>query len=198
MVAPAARPISYGEYLAAEARRDVKHEFHDGTVVAMAGGSPEHSLLCARLLLALGNALEAGNCRPFESNLRLYLPAARRGLYPDASVICGRLERDPVDPDAATNPTLIAEVLSPSTEAYDRGQKFELYQTLHSFTEYLLVASQRVRVEVVRREPDGAWRHEYFGAGDSVLLRSLGIAISVDDVYRGWADLVQPESPESA
>lgn len=194
MAAPAARRSSYSEYLAAEARSEVKHEFHDGTVVAMAGGSPEHSLLCARVLLVLGNALEGRTCRPFESNLRLYLPQVRRGLYPDASVVCGRLERDPVDPDGATNPTLIAEVLSPSTEAYDRGQKFELYQTLPSFTEYLLVASQRVRVEVVRREPDGAWRHEYFAPGDSVPLRSLGIEIGVDDVYRGWAELVQPEA----
>jgi Uma2 family endonuclease len=194
VVTPAARRISYGEYLVAEASGDVKHEFHDGTVVSMARGSPEHSLLCARLLLVLGNALEGGACRPFESNLRLYLPAVRRGLYPDASVVCGRLQRDPVDPDAATNPTLIAEVLSPSTEAYDRGEKFELYQTLPVFAEYLLVASQRVRVEVVRREPDGARRHDYYAAGDSVPLRSLAITIVVDDIYRGWAEIVRSES----
>jgi Uma2 family endonuclease len=81
MIAPAARPVSYAEYLAAEARSESKHEFHDGTVVAMAGGSPEHSLLCARLLLALGNALEGSDCRPFESNLRLCLASVRRGLY---------------------------------------------------------------------------------------------------------------------
>jgi Uma2 family endonuclease len=93
-------------------------------------------------------------------------------------------------PDAVVNPTLIVEVLSPSAEAYDRGSKFELYQTLPSFIEYLIVASQRVRVEVVRREPDGAWRHEYFSAGDSVPLSSIGVAVLVDDLYRGWAEVI--------
>ena len=181
--------VSYADYLAREVGNATRHEFHDGVVIAMAGGTPEHSFLVTRVLLALGNALAGGPCTLFESNLRLYLAAARRALYPDASIICGKLSRAEQDHDAATNPRVIVQVLSPTTEAYDRGEKFELYQTLPSFQEYLLVASQRVRIEVVRRDVGGTWRHEYFGPGESVHLASVDIAVGVDDVYQGWAEL---------
>jgi Uma2 family endonuclease len=195
MAQPAHQRTSYAAYLEAEARSDRKHEFHDGVVVAMSGGTPRHSHLATRMIGALVSSLAGRPCRPFESNLRLYLPAVRRGLYPDASVVCGRLEHDPADPDAATNPTLIVEVLSPSTEACDRGEKLELYQTLASFQEYVLVASERLRVEVIRREADGSWRHEYYGTGDVVPLRSIDVSLRVDVLYDGWAELVVPSGP---
>lgn len=169
MAFAAAHSASYAEYLAAEKLAEVRHESHGGTIVAMAGGSPEHSLLIARMLVALGVALEGNPCQLFESNLRLHLSAVRRAL-PDVSVVVV-VVRAPEDSDAAVNLKLLVEVLSPSTEAYDRGEKFEIYQTLPSFEEYVLIASQRVRVEVVRREPDGGWRHAYFGPGDHVPLR---------------------------
>lgn len=180
---------TYAEYLAGEEASSQRHEFHDGTVVAMAGGTPEHSLLVARALVTLGNALAGGPCALFESNLRVYLAASRRALYPDASVVCGKLTRAEEDRDAATNPRVILEVLSPSTEAYDRGEKFELYQSLPSFQEYVLIASQRVRIEVVRRDVGGTWRHEYFGPGGHVQLASVNVMIEVDEVYSGWAEL---------
>src|SRR5262245_34789142 len=120
--------VSYAEYSAREAESSVRHEFHDGAVIAMAGGTPEHSLLAARVLVALGRALSHGPYTLFESNLRIYVAPSRRALYPDASIVCGKLVRAEQDRDAVVNPRVIVEVLSPTTEAYDRGEKFELYQ----------------------------------------------------------------------
>ncbi len=189
MAARAPELISYAEYLAAEERADGRHEFHDGVIVAMSGGTPAHSLLSARAVALLTNALAGKPCRTFEANLRLYLPDVRRALYPDASVICGRLERAARDPDAAINPTVIVEVLSPTTEGYDRGEKHDLYRTLPSFQEYVLISSERIRVEVMRREADGGWHHEYFGPGDTASLKFVDASISVDHLYDGWAEL---------
>ncbi len=189
MAARAPQVVSYPEYLVAEERAEVRHEYHDGAVVAMSGGTPEHSLLAANVVRMLGNALEGKPCRAFESNLRLHLPVVRRGLYPDASVICGRLEHAPADKDAAVNPTVIVEVLSPSSEGYDRGEKHDLYRTLASFQEYVLISSERVRVEVMRRDADGSWHHEYFGSGDAAPLKSIDVTLSVDALYDGWAEL---------
>ena len=113
--------MSYAEYLALEARADTRHEYLDGEVFAMAGGTPEHGALAMAVARALGVALRGRPCRVFSSDVRVRIPETGLTTYPDLSVVCSKLETDPIDPDAITNPLLIVEVLSDTTEGYDRG-----------------------------------------------------------------------------
>ncbi len=150
---------SYAQYLALELDSDTKHEFFDGEIYAMAGGSLRHSALASRISAALENARPAG-CTAFQSDMRLRVLATGRATYPDASLVCGTIELDPADPSRTTitNPSLIVEVLSPSTEEVDRGDKLRDYQRIPSLQEYVLV-SQEQRVEIYRRLPDGSWNY---------------------------------------
>lgn len=175
--------MSYAEYLLAEERSDVKHAFADGEMFAMAGGTRKHAAVQTRLVVALGNALAGRQCVPYGSELRIYLPHLHEGCYADALVICGRFGSDPIDPDATTNPTAIFEVLSPTTEAYDRGRKFAKYRGLESLREFVLLAQDSASIELFRREPGGTWQMHTWGPGERVVLASLDIAIDVDQVY---------------
>ncbi|MSQ04303.1 MAG: Uma2 family endonuclease [Myxococcales bacterium] len=121
MPAAAARRHSYAEYLALEAATEDKHEFCDGIIVAMAGGTILHSVLKTSLALAVGDALRGRDCRPFDSDLHLRVPATSLATYPDLTVIRGPVARDTDDPHAVTNPTVLFEVLSASTAGYERG-----------------------------------------------------------------------------
>jgi Uma2 family endonuclease len=177
--------MSYAEYLSAEAQSEVKHQFVDGEMFAMAGGTRRHAYLQTRVVVALGNALRDRPCVPYGSELRVYLPALGEGTYPDASVVCGRFLRASEDPEATVNPAALVEVLSPTTEAYDRGRKFEKYQTLPSVREYLLVSQDRPRVERYVRGDDGSWIWRAYGAGERVPLACAGVDLAVDDLYAG-------------
>ena len=157
MPAPAHR-IHYtrAEYLALEASSNVKHEYLDGQIYGMAGGTPEHAALAAAVIGLLFPQLRRGRCRPLDADLRVRVAETGLATYPDVTVVCGARERDSVDGHAVTNPTLIVEVLSPSTESYDRGDKFEHYKCLPSLREYVLVSHRERRVEVWTRG-DGGW-----------------------------------------
>ena len=174
--------MAYPAYLAHEATSGSKHEYINGEVYAMAGGTPEHARLQGRLSLLLGQALEGKACAVFSSDLRVRITATGRSTYPDLSVVCGRMETAPDDVDAAVNPKVIVEVLSKTTEADDRGAKWAHYQLLQTLEEYVLVSQDEERVEVFRR--DGAvWRYEVFLSGDRIRLASLDVAIDVARVY---------------
>jgi Uma2 family endonuclease len=181
--------MSYAAYLSAEAVSDVKHQFVDGEMFAMAGGTRRHAYLQTRVVVALGTALRDRSCVPYGSELRVYLPALIEGTYPDASVIGGRFASAPEDPEATINPAALVEVLSPTTEAYDRGAKFEKYQSLPAFREYLLVSQDKPRVERYVRGDDGAWIWRAYGAGERVPLACAGVELSVDDLYAGAFDV---------
>jgi Uma2 family endonuclease len=175
---------TFADYVELEQTSNVKHEFFQGEIYAMAGGTPEHAALC----LAFGAELRArlaSGCRAFGSELRIRVLATGLATYPDASVVCGPLERDPESPVTVTNPVVVVEVLSPSTAQYDRGEKFEHYRRLTSLQEYVLVSSDEPLVEVRRRTPRGDWESEQHRAGGIVRLRSLAREVPVDDVYRG-------------
>lgn len=191
MTEPATRRIGYAEYLALERETGLKHEFLDGEVLAMAGGSADHSLIAMNLGSALRVALRGTPCRPFTSDWKLWLDSARRAAYPDISVFCGPIERPEHDPDAATNPVLVAEVLSPSTEDHDRGTKARDYRGTPSVQVLLLVDSLRVRVEVSTRNPDGSWLLREHGPGGQIDLQALGIVLDVDTLYED-TELLQP------
>jgi len=174
--------LSYAEYLELEERSDVKHEFVDGELYAMSGGTPAHARLPIALAVALDPLLRGGPCRLYSSDLRVRFPDGN-SAYPDLSVVCGELETDALDHDAATNPTAIIEVLSDSTEGYDRGAKLHRYRTFPSLRHYLLVAQHAVCIEHYERRAGGEWTHAVHGPGDALVLTALGAELRVDEVY---------------
>lgn len=126
---------SYAEYLVHESTSNVKHEYPDGDISARLGGSPEHTALAVAVASSLRTQLEGKRCRVFSSDLRVRVLASGLATYPDVSVVCGPLERDTEGRETVLNPTVLVEVLSGSTERYDRGEKFEHYQKIPSFEE---------------------------------------------------------------
>lgn len=176
--------FTFEEYLRLEEDSLVKHEFFAGQVWAMSGGSPAHARLAANLLVLLGERLAGKPCQAFTSDLRIRARGTGLGTYPDVSVICGSLELDPDDPKGhtATNPKILFEVSSPSTEAYDRGDKLLHYQSIASVQEIVLVAQDRTEVEVVRREGDDSWSHHVVRGG-SVTLVSLECELPLGAIY---------------
>ncbi len=174
--------LTYAEYLAQEAASQSKHEFLRGDVWAMSGGTPEHGRLAVRAGALLTSALQKRPCVVYSSDVRIRIQTTDRSTYPDLSVVCGKDEHASDDPDAITNPIVIVEVLSPSTERSDRGEKFAHYQRLASLQEYVLVAQDAPRVEVFRRQ-GSSWLLTIFEAGTSLTLTSIGATFSVDELY---------------
>ncbi|MEX1366180.1 MAG: Uma2 family endonuclease [Nannocystaceae bacterium] len=177
-----ATQATYAEYLALEADSEDRLEFVDGLVHAMAGGTPEH----ARLAMAIGAqllvALRTKGCAVYSSDLKLRIDATNRSTYADVVVICGDERSSDIDPNAVTNPTIIVEVLSSSTEAADRGEKWRHYQRLPSLREYVLISQGEPYVEVFRREGE-EWILRTSLAGGTLELPSQGISIAVDAIY---------------
>ena len=180
----ALRPrYTFAEYLEIERRSQaVKHEYVAGEVFAMAGGTVEHSALATALIGLLFAHLRGGTCRPHGSDLQLSIRPADVATYADAAVLCEPVERDPDSPTHVTNPRIVVEVLSPSTERYDREQKRLYYQQLDALREYVLIAQDRRRVEVWRRDGDG-WAHTTHGPRDRAPLTSIDFALDVDELY---------------
>lgn len=183
MSAEPSAQTSYADYLAHERAAATKHEFVDGLVIAMAGGSPEHARLAGGLARLLGNATADRPCAVFSSDLRVRIVETNRSTYPDLTIVCDRRETAPDDDDAIVNPTVIVEVLSDSTESDDRGEKFAHYRRLASLREYVLVAQKSQRIEVFHREGE-RWVLSEHGPGTRFELASIEASISVDDVYR--------------
>ena len=173
---------TYLEYLAFEAEAKTKHEFVDGQIVAMAGGTPEHARLAANVSAALVTALRGRPCSAFSADLRVHVPATGGTTYPDVTVVCDERRTADVDGDAITNPTVIVEILSPTTEASDRGEKFAHYRRLDSLREYVLVSQGEPRIEVYRRENE-VWALRDYGPDQQAELASLDVTLSVDDIY---------------
>jgi Uma2 family endonuclease len=177
--------VSYADYLRIEQEAGVKHQWIDGEVFAMVGGTPEHARLQLAIGRVLGNALEGGPCVAFSADLRVRSRATNIATYADITVVCGGLETDPDDRNAATNPTLLIEVLSPSTEAYDRGQKAAHYRRIPSVREYVLVSQDAARIEVFRRAEGGRWIFVEAGAGETLTLESVGCTLVIDELFAG-------------
>jgi Uma2 family endonuclease len=176
--------MTYAHYLAAEERATEKHEFLDGFVYAMAGGTQEHGRLTLSFARLLGNALEGRPCAAYSSDVRVRVQATGLTTYPDISVVCGARVSDPADPLAIVDPVLLVEVLSESTEGYDRGEKARHYRQIPSLREYVLVSQRSRRIEVYRRNEAGRWELFEFEAGQQVELASVGCTVDVDAVYR--------------
>lgn len=182
MVAAEKLKMTYAEYLAAEETAKEKHDFLAGEVFAMSGGTLEHSALASSFVRILGNALSAKGCVVFESNARVRRVEADFSCYPDATVVCGGVKRAPDDPHGIVNPTVIVEILSGSTESYDRGEKARQYRQIASLQEFVLVSQDRRSVEVFRRNPQGRFELFEWSAG-AAELQSVGASISLDALY---------------
>ncbi len=170
------------EYLSFEASSNVKHEYLAGQIYAMAGGTPEHAALAAAFLGQLYAQLRSGRCRAYNADLRIRVRATDLLTYPDITIICGPVERDVDDPLSAVNPTLLVEVLSDSTERYDRGGRFEHYKRLASLKQYVLVSHRERNVEVWTREGD-TWTSTTAGDGQRAQLASVGASLDVRELY---------------
>lgn len=179
---PAEKRVSYAEYVALAEASEVKLEYVQGSIVAMAGGTLEHARLCMAVGAALTTALRGRPCVVLSSDARVRIRAADRATYPDVSVACGKLERDPDDALSLVNPMVLVEVTSPSSEEGDRTEKFSDYRRLSSLQEYVVVHGRSRCIEVYRRE-GRRWVMDEYGPGEHARLESLDVALDVDAVY---------------
>lgn len=176
------------EYLALERASKVKHEFVDGRIVAMAGGTPEHSLIASNLIAALRGRLR-GRCLVFNSDLRVNVAATGRYTYPDVTVVCGRPEYSPKDSTAVRNPRLVVEVLSPSTEDYDLDDKLDDYRRMPSVVEVIMVRADKRRVHLWHRTDPFRWVVTEHQGEDAIDLAGLGITLPLAEIYEGLESL---------
>ena len=179
-----ARWISPEEYLEAERRAETKSEYLGGQVFALAGASREHNLIEANLVMEIGRQLRGRPCEVYPSDMRLRVPATGLYTYPDVTVVCGGPQLEDEHRDILLNPTVLLEVLSVSTERYDRGRKAEHYRRIDSLQEYLLVDQKEPRIERYRRHGEREWMlTEVVGLEDDVDLASIGCRLDLRDVY---------------
>lgn len=184
--APAPSRMSEADYLAMERAASTKHELWNGEVFAMTGGTLMHARLIARMIAQLAAAIDDRPCEVFSSDARVRVPRSRGFVYPDLSVVCGTIETYEGSDDILGNPGLVVEVLSRSTEAFDRGEKFGGYRSIPSLVDYVLVAQDTPRIEVFTRQPDASWTlRVYDDAHPQVALPSIGVALSLTALYRG-------------
>lgn len=169
-------------YLAFDRASDEKHEFIDGNVCAMTGASENHNLINVNITIALGIQFRGRPCKLYANDMRVRLPS-HNYVYPDIAVVCGEAQLEDEHLDTLLNPTVIIEVLSPSTESYDRGKKFEHYRALESLQEYLLVSQEQAHIERYIRQEDGWLLTEAKGMEASIELSSIGCALTLADVY---------------
>jgi Uma2 family endonuclease len=182
------------QYLEIERKADYKSEYYRGEMFAMAGASLVHNILVANLIGELHGKFRAAPCRVLPSDMRVRVTSTELYTYPDVVAVCGEPKLLDNQLDTLLNPHLIVEVLSSSTEAYDRGRKFEHYQTIESLREYLLVASDRMRADLYTRQPDGRWLlTSARGPEDSLDLQSVGCSLALASLYEK-VDFAEPGS----
>lgn len=175
--------MTEAEYLEFEQNSETRHEYVDGQVFAIAGASRAHSRISVNLTRIIGTQLRGKNCALHSNDMRIQM-ASGKYTYPDLSAVCGEAEFVPNVSDSLTNPTLILEILSPSTEAYDRGQKFRNYRLLPSLREYILVAQDSPRIERYHLLKDDIWSFiEVTGLDSSIELLSIDCTLPLAEVY---------------
>jgi Uma2 family endonuclease len=186
------RRYTVEEYFEIERGSNERHEYIEGLIIplsellAMAGGSFNHGLIAGNVARGLGNRLQNGPCRVVQSELRVRIPRRSLYVYPDVVVVCDKPEFDPERKagDSLTNPRIVVEVLSPSTERYDRGDKFKRYLELDSLREYVLISQVEPSVESFLRQDDGSWRLDFVKGLDAVAkFRSLSIELPMSEIY---------------
>jgi Uma2 family endonuclease len=183
------KKLSIQDFLAFERDSNEKHEYYQGEVFAMSGAGRRHNIICINLLGQLVSRLKGKPCRPFGSDMRLHIPENTLFTYPDIAVYCGDAKM--MDDDNALEPSVIIEILSPSTKDYDRGGKFKLYRDIPSLREYILVDTESIGIEVFSVNQQKHWELEEFTSPDEVLhIPSLSVSIPLKEIYEGTKLLI--------
>lgn len=183
---------TFEEYLALEKQAEYKHEYHNGSIVAMAGGTINHNALVNRLGALVENGIDAKgkNCTVFNSDMKVRIEKFNKSVYPDVSVVCGDIETYKNSQSVIINPMLFIEVLSQSTKAYDKSEKFDLYRSLPSFKEYMIVYQTVPNVQTWYKEDEKFWRiGSAEGLDKSIRLHSLDMEIQLADIYKRLQNL---------
>jgi Uma2 family endonuclease len=183
-VAQQMQSMTEAEYLEFERASDTKHEYLDGRIYEMVGASENHNLICIYTSAALISKLRGRPCKVYPSDMRVQVQPSGLYTYPDLSVVCGEAQLTDDRFDTLLNPIILVEVLSPSTEAYDRGQKFQHYRQLESLQEYLLIAQDSPRIERFLRQDNGVWVfNDAVGLESSLALTSIDCTLPLAEVY---------------
>ncbi len=179
--------LSVAEYIKQEIETNTKHEYHNGKIYALAGGTLNHGLISGNIFSKMMSKLENKNspCVPFNSDIKLYIEHSNSYVYPDSMVVCGDFENSEEDENSIVNPVLIVEVLSKSTAEYDRGDKFYLYRQIPTFKEYVLIEQKKHVVDVhFKSEFSDLWKIvRYQGLDKIIQLQSIGIEVSMKELY---------------
>lgn len=178
--------FSIDEYLKFEKEAPEKHEFFQGEIFAMSGAGANHNIIFSNLFTGIGIQLKGKPCRPFGSDMRIYVAENALFTYPDISIICGEIVPAPMDRDTATQPTVLIEILSPSTRNYDRGGKFKPYRDIPALKEYILVDSETIGIEVFRLNRSGHWELEgYKSVTETLAIPTVNVSIPLVEIYEG-------------
>ncbi len=173
------------EYLAWESTATEKHEYYRGEVFAMAGASMRHNVIAKNLIIGIGSRLRRKQCQPYGSDLRIHIPENTLFTYPDISIICRDIIEEKSD-DYVIEPTVIIEILSPSTKGYDRGEKFRLYRDILTLKAYILIDSESIAIEAFRVNASGHWElEEYKSVNEVLTIPVVDLAIPLQDIYEG-------------
>ncbi len=186
MTAVPKEKMSLEEYLAFDSNAEGRYEYYDGEVFQISGGSPEHSLLASRIGFLLNRELLSKGCLIFQSDVKIKVPSLPPYRYADVSALCDQpVYEQLINQKLLVNPTLIVEVLSPSTEKYDRASKFKAYKSIESLREYLLIWQDEKFVMLLTRHNEKFWFQSEFGISDTIKIESLDCELNVDEVYQG-------------
>lgn len=185
--------IAYGkqkftmeEYLTMERRSEQKHEYFNGEIFAISGAGERHNVIFSNLFGELAYKLKGNPCRPYGSDLRIHIPENTLYTYPDISIICRDIVTDQKDDDNVIQPSILIEILSPSTKNYDRGTKFKLYRDIPSLKEYILIDSEAISVEIFRLHENGHWQlDEYKNPDEFLKLFTIEFEITLKEIYQG-------------
>jgi Uma2 family endonuclease len=185
--------IAYGkqkftmeEYLTMERSSEQKHEYFNGEIFAMSGAGERHNVIFSNLFGELAYKLKGNPCRPYGSDLRIHIPENTLYTYPDISIICRDIVTDQKDDDNVIQPSVLIEILSPSTKNYDRGTKFKLYRDIPSLKEYVLIDSEAISVEIFRLHENGHWQlDEYKNPDEFLKLFTIDFELTLKEIYQG-------------
>lgn len=173
------------EYLELEKKSSVKHEYYRGEIFAMSGAGVNHNYIFSNLFIGIGVRLKGKSCRPMGSDMRLNIPENTLYTYPDIAIYCGDFFNNDKDKDNARNPTVIIEILSPSTRAYDKDQKFSLYRDIPALKEYILIDSEKINIEIFRINDKKKWElEEYKSINDILGIKSVELSIPLAEIYK--------------
>lgn len=184
--APKYHFISPQEYLTIERAAEYKNEYYHGQILAMSGASLNHNRIDGNLIANIGNFLKGKNCHVLPSNMRICTPSYDSYMYPDASIVCGELQLEDDQFDTLLNPSVIFEILSPSTRSIDKGRKFFFYQQIPSLKEYIMIDSLKRYVQVARRQSDESWKFENIDeTHTSLYIQTINFQFPLSEIYYG-------------